>query len=108
MLITAANRAGAVAGDTVTVSIPERDVLWAAVYAYLIPWAAGVVGMLSGAAAAARFDVAAEVGGMVLGIVSLGGAYALLAALDRRARTTGRFRPVVSAVLGTVWPAEDN
>jgi len=100
-VLTVRNPLDAAVGQAVRIELAPRSILQAAVIVYVLPLVLMVSGYLLGLALARALPMpwASDTVGVAVGLTALLFSFVLVRAIDRRAKGTGRFEPVISAVV---------
>ncbi len=106
MITRALNRAGAVSGDLVALSVEPGVVVKSAAALYLVPVIGFVVGAITGAETHGALGLSESGGAILLGALGLGIGYALTSLISRRMTRKGALTPTISRILekGTGLP----
>ncbi|NMA55617.1 MAG: SoxR reducing system RseC family protein [Firmicutes bacterium] len=97
--VEAVNKARAAVGETVELSVPGSSVLKAAVWVYLLPWAAVIGGAIAGHRLGPSLGLGQEGGSIILAALCLAGGYGLLRWQNRRLEQDHSYVSTVERIL---------
>lgn len=99
IVVEALNLAQAGVGQTVELTAPDNTVLLAAIWVYLIPLVAFLVGVFLGHWLGPGIGISQQVGSIIIGAVFLAGAYLFLRWKNKSLEHDPRFLSTVERVL---------
>lgn len=100
MNVIAKNEIGAEVDDNVNIIMDTPDVLRAALIVYVIPLIALVAGVALGTFLAKKFNLEADLIGIITGLIFLVPSYLIVRRLDKKLEATKKYEPVITEILG--------
>lgn len=99
MMIKAMNRAGAKAGDLVSITLKSQTLIKSAAIAYMIPFAGLISGVIAGVYLSQRWSISEDSASMILGIVGLLLGVGIASLIYKSVSAGTRLTPVITRII---------